>query len=228
MMIAFVTLVGLLAGWLLNQASNYLPRFSTTPQAVAALPLAPAVWRLLSRTGRREDWFWLHIGVEVSSGVVFAALWAQLGWSWPFALAIAGCAFFLLIAVIDVKHRLVLNVLTYPALAAVLLVHLLILRQNTLSVLLGGILAFSIFFLTAWLKPGDLGFGDVKLAALIGVTFGFPQVLWALMAGAGTGGVVAVYLLTFRRNGMKSQIPYAPFLCLGAVALLLYNVLTWK
>jgi prepilin signal peptidase PulO-like enzyme (type II secretory pathway) len=77
-----------------------------------------------------------------------------------------------------------------------------------------------------------LGGGDVKLALLIGLALGFPTVLWALLVGVGSGAVTAVTLLIISRRqpqkqawNRKSQIPYAPFLCLGAIIALLYNPL---
>lgn len=222
-MAVVMALIGLIAGWLLNLASDTLPRFSPSHPATFSL-VAPALWRVL-RGQSRGPWLPLHLGVELVSAVVFAVLWLFVGASWTFLLVAGGYAFFLLIAIIDLKYRLVLNLFTYPAIAALLLLHMLILRQNTLSILLGGGVAFSIFYATALLKPGDLGGGDVKLAALIGFAFGFPQVLWALIAGAGTGAVAALYLLLARRNGLKRTIPYAPFLCLGAMVMLLYNAL---
>ena len=91
-----------------------------------------------------------------------------------------------------------------------------------MSMIIGGIFAFVIFYGTAILKPGDLGGGDVKLAALIGLTFGFPAVLWVLIVGAGTGAVVAIYFLLKSGHSVRS-IPYAPFLCLGALVALFYN-----
>jgi leader peptidase (prepilin peptidase)/N-methyltransferase len=67
-----------------------------------------------------------------------------------------------------------------------------------------------------------MGAGDVKLAALIGVVMGFPQVLWALTLGVLAGGLGAVVVLASGKGGLKSYIPYGPFLCLGAVLVLLY------
>src|SRR5690606_42024722 len=84
----------------------------------------------------------------------------------------------------------------------------------------GGVMACSIFFLTGWLRPGRLGFCDVKLATLIGVGLGFPTILWALLAGTGAAGVVAIWLL-HRGASAQNRIAYAPFLCLGALAALL-------
>jgi prepilin signal peptidase PulO-like enzyme (type II secretory pathway) len=165
--------------------------------------------------------------VELLSSAAFVYLWARSGLSWEM-LGFAGVyCFFSLIAIVDLKYRLVPNALTYPAIAIILIVQLLIVRQDALAVLLGGLLAFAIFFLTALLKPGHLGGGDVKLAALIGLAFGFPQVLWALVAGAGVGGLTATWLLLTRRWSRESHIPYAPFLCLGAMVALLYDPLPW-
>jgi len=70
-----------------------------------------------------------------------------------------------------------------------------------------------------------MGGGDVKLAALIGLTVGFPQVLWALALGILAGGITALLLVLTPRWGPKSHIPYAPFLCLGALLALVYDPL---
>lgn len=151
----------------------------------------------------------------------FALLWhAPRGAAEQGAHAL-GLLFFLLVALIDLKHRLVLNVLIYPAIVAAVVARAIWQPDALLPALVGGGMAFGIFFLTAQLKPGQLGGGDVKLAALIGLLLGFPGVLWALLAGTGAAGVVVAWLLVVRHAGMKAQLPYAPFLCFGALVTLL-------
>jgi prepilin signal peptidase PulO-like enzyme (type II secretory pathway) len=150
-------------------------------------------------------------------------IWSKVGISSALLVLTIGYVFLLLVAIIDLKYRLILNVMTYPAIVIALGLQLLVLHQNPTMVLLGGVFAFLIFFLTAWLKPGEVGGGDVKLALLIGVTFGFPSVLLALLIGAAVSAVVIVYMLITRRGGLKTGIPYAPFLCVGAMALLLVH-----
>jgi prepilin signal peptidase PulO-like enzyme (type II secretory pathway) len=224
MAIILFVLVGWFAGWLINRLSNYLPRFSVTekPKPVGMRSSLPAVWELISgQQALRRSWLLLDVGVEVLSALFFAVMWWQLGASVAFLFAICGYCFFLLIAIIDLKYRLVLNVLTYPAILVLLVLNLIALPHQTANILLGGGMAFGIFFLTSWLRPGELGGGDVKLATLIGVAFGFPQMLLALLVGAGIGGVVVIFLLVSRKAGWKSQIAYAPFLCLGAMFLLI-------
>jgi leader peptidase (prepilin peptidase)/N-methyltransferase len=133
------------------------------------------------------------------------------------------CAFFLAIAIIDYRYRRVLNVMTYPGFVAAVALNVLVLHRPPLTVALGAAFAFGVFYLAARVRPGGLGGGDVKLAAVIGALFGFPQVLWALLIGALASGVTIALLIGFFHFTPKDRIPYAPFLCLGAVVLLLFN-----
>jgi leader peptidase (prepilin peptidase)/N-methyltransferase len=226
MVVPFV-LLGLVVGWLAYWAADYLPRLSsgyTGPVTMLALPSRPAVgsWlqspRSWSTLRERDRWFGLHLGVELLSAATFGLLWVWLGPSWNLYVYAGSYTFLLLIAIIDLKYRLVLNAIIYPAtVASVAMGH------DTRHILLGGFLALGVFALTAWLRPGDVGGGDIKLAALIGFALGFPEVLWALLVGIGSGGLVALFLLWTRRGDRQTRIAYAPFLCLGAMVALLFN-----
>mgnify|MGYP001026687086 CR=1 FL=1 len=231
-MILLCGLLGLLMGSLLNWAGDYLPRFASSGAAPSLEPTSwpgPALWHLLtasiSRRGlmRFQKSSWLGGAVEIFTALLFAYLWERFGPSWRSLLLALNCSFFLLIAIIDLKYRLVLNVLIYPAAVLMLLLHSIPLGRDTLTALLGGAVGLSPFLLVALVRPGSMGGGDVKLAALIGLTVGFPQVLWALTLGILAGGITALLLVLTRRWGLKSHIPYAPFLCLGAMITLVYN-----
>ncbi len=190
-MVMIMLIVGGLIGGLLVKLADLLPRFSGYPPTASQ-------WR----------------GVPIGFSMLLGVVWLQFGWTWEMAFFAAASAFFLLIALIDLQHQLVLNILTYPAIAGVLVVQGIIQPEAMPQVLLGGVFAFSIFYLTARLS--DLGMGDVKLALLLGVFFGFPNVLYVLLIGGGTGAVAAVILL-LQKRGKHYRLPYAPFLCLGAI-----------
>lgn len=160
---------------------------------------------------------------------ILVALLAALGFGWiawrssgaEAVLLAAAFGYLLLLTVIDLQYRLVLNMLVYPAVAVALLANVVLLGQPPLTVLLGGAFAFGIFFATALVRPGELGGGDVKLALLIGLALGFPDVLFALLSGALAGAVVALWLRFGQNRAWGSTIPYAPFLCAGAGMVLL-------
>ena len=199
---------GGLIGLGLNWAADFLPRYA------ASGPVAP------SKSFRSP---WVNRAVVLLSAMLFAWLWSQSAPALTLFLLTLLCAFLILVAVIDLRYRLVLNVLVFPAMALTLLIRFAAPEANMLAVLLGGGFGFAIFALAAFLRPGELGGGDVKLATLIGWMFGFPDALWALMIGVLAGGVIAVLMLATQRGNAQSQIPYAPFLCLGALIALFYN-----
>lgn len=68
-----------------------------------------------------------------------------------------------------------------------------------------------------------IGGGDIRLGALMGVMLGFPGVLYALFIAYIVGACVAVVLLALRKKGMKSEIPFGPFLCGTTAIMLLYG-----
>lgn len=233
-MILLCALVGLLVGGFLNWAGDYLPRFassSAVPSIESTCRPVPALWHLLTSStswrspSRLQKSSWLGVAVELFTALLFAYLWNRLGPSWELLLLAFTCSFFLLIVIIDLRYRLVLNVMVYPAMVVTLLLRLLLPGSGAVTALVGGAIGLALFLLTALLRPGGLGAGDVKLATLIGLILGFPQVLWALALGILAGGIVAIFLILTRRGELKSYIPYAPFLCLGAIVALLYNPL---
>jgi len=168
----------------------------------------------------------LGVAVELFNALVSAYLWERFGPSWTLLSLALNCSFFTLIAIIDLKYHLVLNVLVLPAAAVALLFQSVPPGSHTLNALLGGAMGMLPLLLVTLLKPGSMGGGDVKLAALIGLIAGFPQVLWPLSLGILAGGIVSLLLLLSRGWEPKSLIPYAPFLCLGAMISLIHNPLS--
>lgn len=73
-----------------------------------------------------------------------------------------------------------------------------------------------------WLVTGGrgMGFGDVKLAPVLGATLGWVSVsaaVVALVAAFALGALVGVGLMVARRAGRRSALPFGPFLLLGAL-----------
>jgi prepilin signal peptidase PulO-like enzyme (type II secretory pathway) len=88
-----------------------------------------------------------------------------------------------------------------------------------------GIIFFSgIISLLAWAtKEKAMGWGDALLAFFIGVILGWPESLIALIVAFLTGGGVALILLILKKKTMKGYVPFAPFLSLGALTVMLFG-----
>ena len=93
----------------------------------------------------------------------------------------------------------------------------------------GGGIGFAIFFLLAVISRGGMGWGDVKLAALIGLATGFPLLLVALEIAALLGGAVALTLLIAKKKKRREAIAFGPFLSIATMITLLWgsNILSW-
>ena len=88
------------------------------------------------------------------------------------------------------------------------------------------------YFLLAFLKPGAMGMGDVKLAGVLGLVLGWlgwGVVLFGGFLGFLLGGVLGIALMVAGKAGRKSKIPFGPFMVAGAFIAVLWgpDVVTW-
>lgn len=144
---------------------------------------------------------------------------------------------FILIFIVDLEHGLILNKVVYPGMAVALLFALFIPQpwitqlkfSGIANFAIGGGIGFVVFLLIAVISRGGMGWGDVKLAALVGLATGIPLVFLALIIGTILGGLVAVALLIGKKRGRREAIPFGPFLSLGTLITLLWgsSILDW-
>jgi leader peptidase (prepilin peptidase)/N-methyltransferase len=185
--------------------------------------------------------FW----VELATGLIFALLYWHYGLSEELGIAAFGvlafyACLFIIIFVIDLEQGLILNKVAYPGMVAALLLALypwpwfsesikesMVMRVAYAA--LGGGIGFAIFLLIALVSRGGMGWGDVKLAALIGLATCFPLVFVAIIMGVILGGIVAVALVITKKRKRRQTIPFGPFLALTTMITLLWgsNILSW-
>ncbi|HEY1690105.1 MAG TPA: prepilin peptidase [Solirubrobacteraceae bacterium] len=137
------------------------------------------------------------------------------------ALGIALVLLLLPLALIDLEHRVLPNAITLPGCVLAIALGLALDPSGEPTRLIAGAAAGGVFLIAALAKPGGMGMGDVKLAAMLGLFLGksvIPAILIALIAGVAIGGIVIA-----RRGvneGRKTAVPFGPFLALGgAIAL---------
>lgn len=167
--------------------------------------------------------------VEIGTGALFGYLCWHYGLSIDLAIASFYCCLFIIIMAIDLEHQLILNKLTYPAMAAALLISVFSSEPGIVDAAIGGGIGLGLFLLIALVSRGGIGLGDVKLAALIGLVTGYPLVFIALVLAIIIVGLVAIMLLIFKKKKGKEGIPFGPYLSLAAIATLLYGaeILDW-
>jgi leader peptidase (prepilin peptidase)/N-methyltransferase len=165
------------------------------------------------------------------TGVLFGCAAAHFGRDLVLA---PFCVFFSMlvaVSITDLTHRLVPRWLLYAALA--LIAPLLVVTsavdhywQPLTGSVIAGAVAFVLFFATWWFVPRGMGFGDVRLAGVIGITVGYLSLLHAyvaFLAGFIIGTVCGVVMMVGSSAGRKTKIPFAPSLAAGAVIAVLWG-----
>lgn len=181
---------------------------------------------------------WQYPLVELGTGAVFALIgsyffalgdtstWIQTA----FLLAVS--SLLLVIFVYDLKYMeipmLVLWAGVALAVAYVLYADwksfapaLGIMDFKTFSALAGASALFLFFFALSWFSRETwMGEGDAYLGLLVGLIVGWPNVIFVLMLSSVIGAMVSIALVASRKKTMKSQVPFAPFLVLGTLLVL--------
>jgi leader peptidase (prepilin peptidase)/N-methyltransferase len=154
--------------------------------------------------------------------LVLVALRFGLTWQLPAFLLLAGTA--VLLAVVDLQHRVLPNRVLLPAFVggAVLLLGAAAgtgAWGSLTRAVLGALALFAVFLGLALISPSSLGMGDVKLAGLLGLYLGWLG--WGAVLAGGVAGFlvqagVAVALLAARRVRRDSELPFGPAMLVGA------------
>jgi leader peptidase (prepilin peptidase)/N-methyltransferase len=170
-----------------------------------------------------------YVLVELATGGLFAAVAVRFGVSWTTPAVDAFVAGLVALACIDLERLLLPRRVVYAtaALSGVFLVAGAVTtgQWSRLGVALAcAAVAFGAFFALNWINPRWLGFGDVRLVAVIGLVLGWLGVRYVLvgfLAANVVGLVVAAVLLGLGRIQRQTPIPYGVFLAAGALVAVL-------
>ncbi|MEK7217583.1 MAG: prepilin peptidase [Patescibacteria group bacterium] len=162
--------------------------------------------------------------VEMSTGIILALFFA---FRQPllnletvmivFALLILASLLFF-----DLFYLILPDVLALPAIA-VFAIYDLAKTANPLSYFLTALLSAGFFVILYAVSRGkSLGFGDVKLAFLVGLILGWPFGFFAIIGGIWLAAIVAVFLLILRQAKLKDKIPLGSFLALSTILCIIF------
>jgi leader peptidase (prepilin peptidase)/N-methyltransferase len=163
--------------------------------------------------------------VEATTTAVWVGSILRYGPSEEAAFVAVGGSVLLALAMIDLEHRRLPNVIVLPAIAgaAVWVITLGAVERTWRMVvvaLASGAAAF-VLLLAVALVSGGMGMGDVKLAGFVGMftgRFGADVAVAGILAAFIVGGIVAVALLATGARGRKDALPFGPSFGAGALA----------
>ena len=175
--------------------------------------------------------------VELLMGLLAVALFERSGLSFSFFVSFVFVAALVVISFIDLDVRIVPDVISLPGIVCGLLLSILgyfligrdiDLVPSPVSSLIGIVAGGGFLLATAWLYEkvtgvDGMGGGDIKLLAMIGAFLGWPSIPITLFIASLIGSVVGLTCMLLTGAGRRLALPFAPFLCSGAVLFIFYG-----
>lgn len=233
-----VAVLGLLIGSFLNVVVHRVPRGESVVRPPSACPgcgkeirprdNVPVLGWLLLRGRCRDCQAPISARyplVEAGTAVLFVVMALRFGADWALPAYLYLAAVGLALALIDLDCKRLPDALTLPSypVAALLLGGAAALGSESgelLPALLGGLAMFGLYFGLAFAYPAGMGFGDVKLAGVLGMYLGWlGWGAWAVGVFLGflLGGVFGIALILVKKGGRKTAVPFGPFMLLGVL-----------
>lgn len=233
---AFFALTGSAIGSFLNVCIDRLPlnqsiinppsRCPDCGRKLAALDMVPVlnyIWlRGKCRYCRSQIPLKIPV-VEFMTGLLFALLYWKYGLHPELAMSLVYAGFLIVIFFIDLDHQLILNKIIYPGILLAFAFSFFWPDLGVVNALIGGAIGFFLILMVLIVSRGGMGEGDVKLALMLGLMVGFPEIFVALLLAIVSGGLIAILLLVFHLKKRKEAIPFGPFLALSGMATLLWG-----
>ncbi len=235
--IGFITLIGLSVGSFANVVIYRLPKGISLLSPPSACPSCkhhigiveniPIVsWIVLKGRCRscKKPISPRYVVVETLVAVSFLLLFYRFGLSYLFFIF---CLFFLvliIISAIDLEHKIVPNKIIYPTIFVTIPIFIVIAFSDKTTVnfenaILGGVGSFLFFLIIHLIQPKGMGFGDVRLAGVVGLYMGWlglGQAFISICLSFFIGSFFGLLLIGLGRS-RKTKVPFAPFLASGAI-----------
>jgi leader peptidase (prepilin peptidase)/N-methyltransferase len=172
---------------------------------------------------------WHYPMVEIITGIIFSGAYIKFGLNIEFLTVITLSSLMLVVTFIDIDYRIIPNKLVVVGLILGIVFGLFRPSAGLFFISKGIAAGFGLMFLVALLSRWQMGFGDVKLAAVMGAFLGWKGVLTAILLAFATGAVYGIFLIVAKGKNRKTAVPFGPFLA-GATVFSFFwadTVITW-
>lgn len=163
--------------------------------------------------------YWI---VELMTALLFMSLYIYMGFTWTFFEYLIFIFGLVVCTFIDFDHMILPDEFTLSGIVLGLLGAALNPEREFLDslwgVLLGGGFLWAIAYIYfALTKRDGMGGGDIKLLAWIGAILGWKAIPFVILLSSVIGTIVGLTMSTKTKTGLKTVIPFGPYLALAAV-----------
>jgi leader peptidase (prepilin peptidase)/N-methyltransferase len=167
--------------------------------------------------------------VELLTSFLFLAAYWWHGLSLGFVSTIVLGGLLIIVFFVDLKHRMIPDVITIPGILAGLFLALFSPQIKMVDAVLGLVVGGGVFYLLAifgelLFKKESMGGGDIKLAAMLGAFLGWQKLFLIFFLSAFLGSVVGILAIHLSSKVKEHRtIPFGPFLALASFAALFWG-----
>lgn len=187
--------------------------------------------------------------VEAMSGLVSVLLVVKFGLSVEWAIFLAFCDALLVLAFIDMDHRILPDPITLNGIWAGVIASVFLAQPSPfvsrilrwigvnisnpraiafvasiLGIVVGGGLLWGVAEAYLRLRGIEgMGFGDVKMMAMVGAFLGAPLTLLTIMLASLLGSVIGLLFIRFAGKTRNYELPFGTFLSLAGIVAVLYG-----
>jgi leader peptidase (prepilin peptidase)/N-methyltransferase len=158
--------------------------------------------------------------IEALTGALFLAAYLMFEPPVLYQRLVFGCAMIVLF-VIDLEHRILPDVITLPGILLGFALSFFMPPgwfDSLLGIILGGGSLWLIGEVYFRLRHEEgMGFGDVKMLAMIGAFLGWKLMLLTLVLSSFLGSVIGLGMIAIRLGDLKYALPFGSFLAIGAI-----------
>ena len=248
MIVIGVAILGLIVGSFLTAVIHRLPDLRTIIKERSHCPNCKktlGLWDLIPLLGFvmlagkcrycDKKISWQYPLVEFSTGLIFVLIWLNFGLSvYSVFLAIV-CAGLIVIAAYDLRKMIIPDEILWSLIILALLYFVVrAVAEGTFVVLssafVGALIFGGIILIFHYVSKGKwMGFGDIKLAGLLGFILGYPEVFVGFFITFLVGGFIGLILMATGQKSLKDKVPVAPFMIFGFLIAVFWTdqIISW-
>lgn len=233
---SYIFIIGLAIGSFLNVCiyriprgiSLYTPRYSFCPickKRINWYDNIPLISYLILRGKCRSCGAPISIRypiVEVLTAVSFILLYIENGIDLYFFISAIIFSLLLCIIFIDTETMLIPDLLSIPIGIVSCIYLLTLLDTSIVNRLIIAAVIFAIFYSVSKIVKGSIGYGDIKLLTFLSLLLGTVDTFFMIFIASLLGSVFGV-VWGKRREGLKTKVPFGPFIGIGALIMMIYG-----
>ena len=167
--------------------------------------------------------------IELLTGLFFALSYWRFDLTLELVLSLIVVSLAIIIIVTDYTYTLIPNKILLFFLPILIIARIVTPLNPWWSPIVGSLTGFGLLLLIIIVSKGGMGAGDMKYFAVLGIVFGFPNILLVFFLSTLYGAVINIGLLALKKVTRKSAVPFGPYISFAALTVLFFGeqIINW-